>query len=62
MLLAILVVKKLLGRFTKKKSKRTNQKEFKIEKIIRRTGVKLYVKRKRDNNSFDSWIDKKDMV
>ena len=37
----------------------TNQKEFRIEKVIKRKGDKLYVKWKGDNSSFNSWINKK---
>ena len=44
MLLVILKTKKLLERFTKKNSKKTNQKEFRFEKVIKRKGDKLYVK------------------
>ena len=44
MLLVILKMKKLLERFTKKNRKKTNQKEFTIEKVIKRKGNKLYVK------------------
>ena len=39
-----------------------NQQEFKIEKAIKKKGNKLYVKRKGYDNSFDSWIDKRDLV
>ena len=39
-----------------------NQKEFGIEKIIKRKDDKLYVKWKGYNNSFNSWINKKDLV
>ena len=35
---------KLLAVFMKKKLRRTNQKEFRIEKEIKRKGNKLYVK------------------
>ena len=41
---------------------KTNQKEFRIEKVIKRKGDKLYVKWKGYDNSFNSWIDKKDIV
>ena len=41
---------------------KTNQKEFRIEKVLKRKGVKLYVKWKEYNNRFNSWIDKKDLV
>ena len=33
-----------------------------MEKIIKRKGNKLHVKWKRYDNSFNSWIDKKDLV
>ena len=60
MLLMISMVKKLLGHFMKKNYKRkTNQKEFRIEKVLRRKGDKLYVKWKGYDNSFNSLIDKK---
>ena len=53
-----LLVKKLLVPFMKK----TNQKEFRIEKVLKKKGDKLYVKWKNYDNSFNSWIDKKDIV
>ena len=36
-------------------------KEFRIEKILKRKGDKLYVKWKGYNNSFNSWINKKNL-
>ena len=45
-----------------KELQKTNQKEFKIEKVIKNKGNKLYVKWKEYNNSFNSWIDKKDLI
>ena len=48
--------------FYEKELQKTNQKEFKIEKVIKRRGDKLYVKWKGYDNSFNSWIDKKDLV
>ena len=41
---------------------KTNQKDFRIEKIIKKKGDRLYVKWKGYYNSFNSWIDKKDIV
>ena len=42
MLLVILTVKELLERFTKTNcKKKTNQKEFRVEKVIQRKGDKL---------------------
>ena len=42
--------------------KKSNQEEFRIEKLIKRKGNKLYVKWKGYDNSFSSWIVKKDIV
>ena len=50
------------GSFYEKKLQKTNQKELRIEKVIKRKGNKLYVKLKGYNNSFNSWIDKKDLI
>ena len=41
---------------------KANQKVFRIEKVIKKKGNKLYDKWKGYDNSFDSWIDKKDIV
>ena len=38
------------------------KKEFRVEKVIKKNGDKLYVKWKGYDNSFNSWIDKKDIV
>ena len=46
----------------KKKLQKTNQEEYRIEKVIRRKGNKLYVKWKGYDNSFNTWIDKKDII
>ena len=53
---------KLLELSIKKNCKKTNQEELRIEKVIKRKGDKLYVKWKGYDNSFNSWIDKKDVV
>ena len=50
------------GSFYEKELQKTNQKEFRIEKVIKKKGDKLYVKWKGYNNSFNSPIDKKDIV
>ena len=52
----------IIGTFYEKELQKTNQKEFGIEKVIKRKGDKLYVKWKGCDNSFNSWIDKKDLV
>ena len=52
----------IAGRFDKKQLQKTNQKEFRIEKVVKRKGDKLYVKWKGYDNSFNSWINEKDLV
>ena len=53
----------IIGTFYEKELQGTNQQEYSIEKIIKKKkGVKLYVKWKGYNNSFNSWIDKKDII
>ena len=48
--------------FYEKELQKANQKEFRIEKVIKKKGDKLYVKCKGYDNSLNSWIDKKDIV
>ena len=53
----------IIGRFYEKELQKTNQEEVeKVEKVLRRKGDKLYVKWKGYDNSFNNWIDKKDLV
>ena len=54
--------KEIIGTFYKNELEKTDQKEFRIEKVIWRKGDKLYVKWKGYDNSFNSWIEKKDIV
>ena len=54
--------KEIKGSFYEKELQKTNQKEFRIEKVIKKKADKLYVKWKGYNNSFNSWIYKKDIV
>ena len=42
-----------------KKRKNSNQKQFRVEKLIKRKGDKLYLQWKGYDSSFNSWIDKK---
>ena len=51
----------IIGTFYEKELQKTNQKEFRIEKVLKK-GDKLYVKWKGYDNSFNSWIDKKDLM
>ena len=53
--------KKLLALFMKRIAK-TNQKEFTIEKVIKRKGNKLYFKWKGYDNLFTIWIGKSDLI
>ena len=67
MLLMISMVKKLLEindeeiivTFYEKELQKTNQKEIRTEKVIKRKVDKLYGKWKGYDKSFNSWIDKK---
>ena len=50
----------IVGSFYEKELQKTNQKEFRIEKVIKRKGNN--VKWKGYDNSFNSWIDEKDLI
>ena len=52
----------IIGTFYEKKLQKTNQQEFRIEKVVKKKGDKSYVKWKGYNCSFDSWIDKKGLI
>ena len=52
----------IIGSFYEKELQKTNQKAFRIEKVIKRRRNKLFVKWKGYNKSFNSWIDKKDFI
>ena len=54
--------KEIVGKFYENELQKASQKEFRIEKVIKRKGDKLYVKWEGYNNSLNSWIDKKDIV
>ena len=49
----------ITGTFYEKELQKTNQKEFRIEKVLKRKGDKLHVKWKGYDSRFNSWIDKK---
>ena len=51
-----LIGEKVVGSFYEKELLKTNQKEFRIEKIIKRKGNKLYVKWNGYDNSFNTII------
>ena len=52
----------IIGTFYEKELQKTNQQEFRIKKVIKIKGDKLYVKWKGYDSSFNSWIHKKDLV
>ena len=52
----------ITGSFYEKELQKTSQKEFRIEKVLKRKGNKLYVKWKEYDNRFNSWIDKEDLI
>ena len=66
MLLMILMERKLFLTFyeneLQKKKKEKIKKEFRIKNLIRRKGNKLFDKWKDYDNSFNSRIDKRDIV
>ena len=53
---------KIVGSFYEKELQKTNQKEFRIKKGIKKKGNKLYVKWKGYDNSFNSSIKEKDLI
>ena len=52
----------IIGSFYEKEIQKTDQRKSRIEKVIKNEGDRLYVKCKGYDNSFNSWIDKKDLV
>ena len=48
----------IIGTFYVKELQKTSQEEFRIEKVIRRKGDKLYVKWKGYDNSFNSLVQR----
>ena len=52
----------IIGTFYEEELQKTNQEEFRIEKVIIRKGNTLYVKWKGNDSSFNSWVDKKDII
>ena len=52
----------LVAMFYENKLQKTNQEEFRIEKVIKRKGGRLYVIGKEYSNCFNSWIDKKVII
>ena len=49
----------IIGKFCEKELQKTNQQDFKIEKVIKKNSDNLYIKCKVYVISFNRWIDKK---
>ena len=52
----------IIGTFYEKELQGTNQRKFRVEKVLKRKGDKLYAKWKGYNNPFNSWIEKKGVL
>ena len=52
----------ITGSFYEKELQKTSQEKFRIEKVFKRKGDKLYVKWKGYDTRFNSWINKKDLI
>ena len=52
----------IVGTFHEKQLQKSNQKEFRVEKVIIIKSDKPYVKCEGYDSSFNSWIDKKDAL
>ena len=53
---------KIIESFYEKELQKASQEEFRIEKVLKRKGDKLYVKWKGYDDSYKSWINEKDLV
>ena len=51
----------IAGTFYEKELEKTSQEKFRIEKVIKRKGDKLYVKWQGHDSRFNNWINKKDI-
>ena len=52
----------IVATFYQKELQKTNRKGTRVEKVIKRKGDKLYVKKEMLSYSFNSWTDKKEIV
>ena len=57
----MILTEKKCWNFYKKELQNTDQKVFRIEKVIKIKGDNIYVKWTGYNNSFNSWIDKEEI-
>ena len=56
-----LISKEIVGTFYQKELQKPNQKEFRVKKVIKTKGYKLYLKWKGYGSSFNIWIKKEDI-
>ena len=56
-----LIGEAITGSFYEKELQKVSQEKFRIEKIIKRKGDKLYGKWKEYDKSFNSWVNKTDL-
>ena len=52
----------ITGSFHEKELQKTSQEKFRMEKVLKRKGDKLYTKWKGYDIPFNSWVDKKDLI
>ena len=52
----------ITGSFYEKELQKPSQEKFRLEKVLKRKGDKLYVKWKGYDSRFNSWIYKKDLI
>ena len=52
----------ICGSFYEKELQKTSQEKFRIENVLKRKGSKLYVKWKGYDNSFNSWVDERELI
>ena len=52
----------MFEKFFEKELQKTNQADFRIEKVVNNKDDRLYVRWKGYDNSFDSWTDKKNII
>ena len=48
--------------FYEKELKKSSQEKFRIKKVLKRKGDRLYVKWKEYDSCLNSWIDKKNLI
>ena len=51
-----------MGTFYEKELQKSNQQDFRVEKVIKRKDDKLYVKWEAYHSSFNNWTDAKDIA